>query len=86
LACRKGLLLSKEASCNRIVLKTDSVEVALKLDKDSKECSSHGQLVSEIKALLLGFKDSSVRAVRRTAKEAAHGLAQVGCDNKLFCV
>jgi hypothetical protein len=40
-------------------------------------------LVEEIKSLLRGFGDSSVRAVRRTANKAAHLLAKEGCVNKL---
>jgi hypothetical protein len=43
----------------------------------------HGPLVSEIKVLLQDFDESSVRAVRRLANEAAHSMAKQGCVNKL---
>ena len=40
-------------------------------------------LVDEIRSLLRGFGDFSVRPVRRTANEAAHRLAKEGCENKM---
>jgi hypothetical protein len=43
----------------------------------------HGPLVSEIKVLLQGFDESSVRAVRRSANEVARNMAKEGCVNKL---
>jgi ribonuclease HI len=86
MACKEGLLLAKEVPCQKIVLETDSVEVASKISKESQDRSAYGPLVSEIRALLLNFGEYSVRAVRRTANEAAHGLAKYGCDNNLFQV
>jgi hypothetical protein len=42
----------------------------------------YGPLASEIKSLLQRFDESSVRAVRRSANEAAHSMAKEGCENK----
>ena len=83
LACRRGLLLASEVQVQHIILETDSVEVAAKLNKEGQDRSVYGPLVDEIKTLLQGFAGSSVRAVRRTANEAAHRIAKEGCEKKL---
>jgi hypothetical protein len=57
--------------------------VAAKLRRDDQDRSSYGVLIDEIKLLLSGFTEVSVRAVRRSANEAAHLLAKIGCDNKV---
>ena len=56
--------------------------MAAKLTKEDKDRSAYSMLVEEIKLLLGGFDDSSVRAVRRSANGAAHILAKEGCENK----
>lgn len=66
-----------------MVLETDSEGVAAKLTADEQDRTIYGPLVEEIKSLLLSFGDSSVRLVRRSANETAHGLAKEGCGNKL---
>jgi ribonuclease HI len=82
LACRRGLMLAKEIQASKVILETDSTGVMAKLRKEEKDRSFHGPLVEEIKELLLGFSNSSVVAVRRTANGTAHDLAKVGCENK----
>jgi ribonuclease HI len=82
-ACRLGLQLARTMPVSKVILETDSTEVAAKLSRDERDRSVHGPLVEEIKSLLRGFGDSSVRAVRRTANKAAHLLAKEGCVNKL---
>jgi hypothetical protein len=67
----------------KIVLETDSVGVAAKLTKEGQDRSFYGPLVAEIKSLLGSFDDFSVRAVRRSANEAAHRLATEGCESKV---
>jgi hypothetical protein len=66
-----------------MVLETDNTGVASKLRRDDQDRSSYGALIDEIKFLLCGFTEVSVRAVRRSANEAAHLLAKTGCDNKV---
>ena len=83
LACRRALHLAQEMGITKIVLETDSVEVASKLTREGQDRSFYGPLVAEIKCLLDGFGDFSVQAVRRTANEAAHRLAKEGCVNKV---
>jgi hypothetical protein len=78
-----GLLVASEVHVQTLVLETDSVEVAAKLSKEGQDRSAYGPLVSEIKTLLQSFVESSVRAMRRSANEAAHLMAKEGCDNKL---
>lgn len=83
LACKRGLLVAKEINATKVILETDSTEVAAKIGKVGQDRSIYGSLVNEIKTLLLDFEASSVRAVRRTANEAAHLMAKEGCDSKL---
>jgi ribonuclease HI len=82
LACRRGVLLARESQVQKLVLETDSTGVAAKLVKVDLDRSFHGPLVEEIKFLLRGFGDHAVRAVRRSANEAAHVLAKLGCETK----
>jgi ribonuclease HI len=82
LACRRGMMLAKEIQASKVILETDSTGVMAKLRNEEKDRSFHGPLVEEIKELLLGFRNSSVVAVRRTANGTAHDLAKVGCENK----
>jgi ribonuclease HI len=83
LACKQGLLLAKDGHLHRVILKTDSTVVAAKLSKEGQDLSLHGQLVMEIKSLLQGFARSTVRAVRRSANDAAHRMVKKDCENKL---
>ena len=83
LACRRALCLAQEAGVMKVILETDSVEVASKLTREEQDRSFYGPLVDEIRSLLRGFGDFSVRPVRRTANEAAHRLAKEGCENKM---
>jgi ribonuclease HI len=83
LACRRGLVLAQASQVRKLVLETDSTGVAAKLRRDDQDRSSYGALIEEIKFLLSGFEDASVRAVRRSANEAAHLLAKLGCENKV---
>jgi ribonuclease HI len=83
MASKQGLLLARDDQRQRVILETDSVEVAAKLSREGQDRSSYGQLVCEIKALVLSFKRSLVRSVRRSANDVAHRLAKKGCDNKM---
>jgi ribonuclease HI len=83
LACRRGILMSRENQVQKLVLETDSTGVAAKLVRADRDRSLNGVLVEEIKALLKEFSDHRVQAVRRFANEAAHLLAKLECDNKL---
>jgi ribonuclease HI len=83
LACKQGLLLAKEGNYDRVILETDSTVVAAKLSKGGQDLSLYGPLVMEIKSLLQGFARTTVRAVRRSANDAAHRMAKKGCENKL---
>jgi ribonuclease HI len=83
LACRRGVLLARENQVHKLVLETDSTGVAAKLCRAERDRSLNGVLVEEIKALLKGFGDHRVQAVRRSANEVAHLLAKLGCENKL---
>jgi hypothetical protein len=81
LACRRGVLLARESQVQKLVLEIDSTGVVAKLVKVDLDRSFHGPLVEEIKFLLRGFGEHAVRAVRRSANEAAHLLAKLGCEN-----
>jgi hypothetical protein len=52
----------------QIVLETDNLAVASKLNMEAKDISSHGPLVEEIKRELRDFDNHVVKWVRRTAK------------------
>jgi ribonuclease HI len=86
MACKQGLLLARDDQRQRVILETDNVEVAAKLSREGQNRSSYGQLVCEIKTLLLSFERSLVRLVRCSANDAAHRMAKKGCDNKMFRV
>jgi hypothetical protein len=73
----------QEVEVQRLVLETDSVGVAAKVQKVDQDRPFHGPLVVEMKNLLRGFGDSLVHAVRRSANEVAHVLAKLGCENKI---
>jgi hypothetical protein len=60
--------VAREAGSQRLILETDSVEVAAKLRREGQDRSVHGPFVSEIKSLLLSFDESSVRAVGQQMK------------------
>jgi ribonuclease HI len=83
LGCRSGLLLARELQVTRVVLETDSTVMASKLRQRDKDRSLHGPLVEDIKEIMAGFEEITVRAVRRRANKVAHVLAKEGCDNKL---
>ena len=71
-ACLRGLQVAQKIQIKRVLLEVDSTGVAAKLVNEGCDRSIHGNLVEEIKVLLRDFDESSVRAVRRTANEAAH--------------
>jgi ribonuclease HI len=83
LACRRAVLLAREAGVSKLALETDCLEAVSKLQKKELGRSVHGPLVEEIKTLLLEFSDFTVSFVRRSCNEVAHSLAQVGCGNNL---
>ena len=83
LVCCKGLHLAKELQVQRVILETDNTGVAAKLGKEEQDRSLHGPVVEEIKTLLRGFGDYSIRSVQRSANVAAHILEKEGFDNKL---
>jgi ribonuclease HI len=83
LGCREGLLLARELHVTKVVLETDCIVMASNLRQRDKDRSLHGPLVEEVKELLVGFDEITVRTVRRRANEVAHVLAKEGCDNKL---
>jgi ribonuclease HI len=83
LACRKGLILAKDHQVQRVVLETDSLGVAMKLRQKDRGRSIYGPIIQEIKELLQGFVDVSIRTVRKTVNGVAHALAKEGCINKV---
>jgi ribonuclease HI len=83
LACKRGLVVAREAGVQRIILETDSVEVAAKLKGEGQDRSIYGPLVREIKSLFGNFEETLARLVWRTEIEAAHRMVKNGCDNKL---
>ena len=66
-----------------MVLELDSVSTVTKLNWVGRDCSIHGPLAEDIKALLRIFTDYSVRHVRRACNEVAHKLEKDGCVNNL---
>jgi ribonuclease HI len=82
LACRRGVQLAQEMLIPKVILEVDSTGVAAKLLQSECDRSLNALLVEEIKELMNGFEEISVRSVRRTANEAAHILAKEGCVNK----
>jgi ribonuclease HI len=78
-ACSRAMGLAKMLKLQQIVLETDNLAVASKLNMEAKDRSSHGPLAEEIKRELRGFDNHVVKWVRRTANGAAHILAKEGC-------
>jgi ribonuclease HI len=81
LACRRALLPAADAGVERVCLETDCMAVVAKLTSGEMDRSSHGPLVEEVKDLLKGFTDSTVKHVRRSGNRIAHVLAREGCLN-----
>jgi hypothetical protein len=65
LACRQGLLLAKDNGIDRVCLESDCLGAVAKLKHRETNRSIHGPLVKEIKSLLKGFADHSIRHVHR---------------------
>jgi ribonuclease HI len=83
LACKQALLLAKEKGVDRVCLESDCMGAMAKLRSTEMNRSTHGPLVEDIKKMLEGFTDYSVRHARRSANGTAHLLAKLGCENKL---
>jgi hypothetical protein len=66
-----------------VCLESDCLGVVAKLRSGDIDRSLHGPLVEEIKTLLGGFVDHSIRHVRRTCNDVAHRLAKHSCRNKV---
>jgi hypothetical protein len=61
----------------------DNLGVAMKLRQKDRGRSIYGPIIQEIKELLQGFVDVSIRTVRKTVNGVAHALAKEGCINKV---
>jgi hypothetical protein len=64
-------------------LESDCLGAVAKLQSTEMNMSTHGPLVKDIKKMLEGFADYSVRHARRSANGTAHLLANLSCKNKL---
>jgi ribonuclease HI len=84
LSCQRAVTLAKDMGVQKLILETDCLGAVTKLLSREMDRSGHGPLVEDIKVLLRGFADSSVKHVRRSGNETAHKLAKVGCVNKCF--
>jgi hypothetical protein len=67
----------------RIVIETDIVVVAAKLNGMDQDRSIYGTLVEGIKLLLRDFGDTVVQAIRREPNGAAHLMVKVGCEKRI---
>jgi ribonuclease HI len=67
LACKEALILAKGKDVQRVCLESDCLGVVAKLRSSDIDRSLHGPLVEEIKTLLCGFVDHSIRHVRVSA-------------------
>ncbi|XP_071685066.1 uncharacterized protein [Lolium perenne] len=74
LACRRALLPAADAGVERVCLETDCLAAVAKLTSGEMDRSSHGPLVEEVKDLLKGFADSTVKHVRRSGNRIPHVL------------
>ena len=83
LACKQAVILARTTHDHKVQLETDCLGVVVKLLSNEKDRSTHGPLVEEIKELLQGFADYSVRHTRRSCNGVAHLLAKEDCGNKL---
>ena len=70
-------------SCGRAGMRGPDYQKQTKLRSLEKDRSVYGPVVEEIKELLKGFDDHSVRHVRRSCYGVAHILAKEGYENKL---
>jgi hypothetical protein len=52
LVCRDGLQVAKDSHLSQVVLETDNIEVAVKLNKEGLDQSVYGPLVCGMKSLL----------------------------------
>jgi ribonuclease HI len=82
MACHAGLQLAIQEQSRKVILETDSTEVAARLAREGQDRSFYGPLVSEIKFHLQGFEAVRVRTVRRSANDAAHRMAKKGCATR----
>jgi hypothetical protein len=60
LACKRAVLLAKEAQVQKLVLEMDNSGVGQKLMREELDCSVHGHIVNEIRSTLGSFEDHSV--------------------------
>jgi hypothetical protein len=65
-----------------MVLEMDCLPAVAKLKGTKMNRSIHGPLIEEIKFLLKGFTEVSVKDVRRCGNMIAHSLAKESCENK----
>jgi ribonuclease HI len=67
LACKETMILAKAKDVQMVCLESDCLGVVAKLRSSDIDRSLHGPLVEEIKTLLGGFVDHSIRHVRVSA-------------------
>jgi ribonuclease HI len=82
-AYKRALVLARNLGVAKVCLETDSLSVVSKLRSRELDRSLYGPVLEEIKALLSGFEDHSVRHVRRSGNGVAHCLAKLGCSNNI---
>jgi ribonuclease HI len=82
MACKRALIIRRDAGINNICLESDCLAAVAKLKSSDVDRSVHGPLVEEIKVLLRGFTAFEIRHARRSCNGVAHVLAKVSCCNK----
>ena len=65
-ACRRAVELAKEKGVQKLILETDCAGEVSKIMAKELDRSVHGPLVEDIKTMLKGFEDSSIKHVRRS--------------------
>jgi hypothetical protein len=77
LALRRAVILAKEERFDRVAFASDCLSLVQLLSSCTKDRSSVGILVADIKVLVQHFLSASFCQVKRNLNEAAHILAKL---------
>lgn len=83
LACKRAIQVARELNVQKIHMELDSQSVVQMINSSSRNMSSAGPWIEEIKDSLKSFSEAKVAWVRRSANAAAHKLARVGVGDEL---
>ncbi|KAK6164642.1 hypothetical protein DH2020_001506 [Rehmannia glutinosa] len=77
IACREGLTLAKHLGLKSVVLETDSWTIHHKLRHNAHDLSYLGNILQDIKMILVYFDSFSSSFVKRSGNTVAHNLARL---------